>query len=471
MSGRGAAEVSAVVEDAPRLPPLGSYGQLWRIGWPVALSTSTVTLLTLVNLFWIGHLGTLALAAVSVCGNILFIVFGFSSIVHTGALAIVSRRVGEGNLAEAYRATHHALALGGGLGVLAALVGYVTAPAVVGFFGAGAEIEAIAVPYLRIMYLGQVPLFVSVALSACYQAAGDTRLPMLINVAVVLANGIADPFFIFEPNRITVAGLALGSLGWGVNGAAIAALLASIAGCAVFLAITVIRQRPFPPPEHATVHFAPAELWHMVRIGTPASITMVARPLSTFLLLKVIASFGTTAIAAFGIAMRTFGVNWIPYSGIYVAISALVGQSLGARRVGEAERIVRRGLVVTTALGVVFCALYYGWARAIMLAFDQDAAVVAAGESFLKLIALSFLFSGPMLPLGAAMNGAGDTKPPMVIAFIANWLVKLPLAYLLAVPFGYGIDGVWLGMFVSIVFEALVMFAWYRRGTWESKRV
>ena len=106
-----------------------------------------------------------------------------------------------------------------------------------------------------------------------------------------------------------------------------------------------------------------------------------------------------------------------------------------------------------------------------MLAFTHDAAVVAAGKSFLKLIALSFLFSGPMLPLGSAMNGAGDTKPPMVIAFIANWLVKLPLSYVLAVPFGYGIDGVWTGMFVSIVFEALLMFWWYRRGTWKTKRV
>ena len=120
---------------------------------------------------------------------------------------------------------------------------------------------------------------------------------------------------------------------------------------------------------------------------------------------------------------------------------------------------------------MVFCVLYYGWARDIMLAFDHEPAVVAAGESFLKLIALSFLFSGPMLPLGSAMNGAGDTKPPMIAAFLANWPVKLPLAYVLALPLGYGIDGVWMAMFVSIVFESLLMFVWYRRGTWKTKRV
>lgn len=459
-----------MVEDPASTSPAG-YRRLAQFAWPVAISTSTVTLLTLVNLFWIGHLGTVALAAVSVCGNILFIVFGLSNIVYTGALAIVARRVGEGNLAEAFQATLHGVLLGSALGVVVALVGWVTAPAVVGFFGAGAEVEAIAVPYLRIMYVGQIPLYLSVALSACYQAGGDSRTPMLVNIAVVIGNGFADPFFIFAPGRVRVAGLDLGWLGWGVDGAAIAAVLASAAGGVLFVVLSLARRRPFAAPAHARLVIAPDQLWQMLRVGTPASITMVARPLSTFLLLKVIASFGTAAIAAFGIAMRSFGVNWIPYSGIHVAVSALVGQNLGAHQVAEAERVVRRGLVVTTLLGVVFAALYYGWARDIMLAFDHEPAVVIAGESFLKLIALSFLFSGPMLPLGSAMNGAGDTKPPMIAAFLANWAVKLPLAYLLALPLGRGVDGVWLAMFVSIVFESLLMFGWYRRGTWKTKRV
>ena len=470
MNQRVAAEVSEVVEEvAPAAEP-GGYRRLWELAWPVATSTSTVTLVTLVNLFWMGHLGTVALAAVSVCGNILFIVFGLSNIVYTGALAIVARRVGERNLAHAARATRHALLLGGLLGVIVVLLGYVTAPAVVGFFGAGTDVEAIAVPYLKIMYLGQLPLYLGVALSACYQAAGNTRVPMLVNVGVVLANGIADPFFIFKPGEISAAGVPLGWLGWGANGAAIAAVLASAAGTAIFLSLSLVRRHPFPAVRDGG-GLALTELWQMVRIGTPASITQIARPLSTFLLLKVIASFGTTAIAAFGIAMRSFGVNWIPYSGIHVAISALVGQNLGAHRLRDAEHVVRRGLVVTTVLGLIFCVLYYVGARSIMLAFDHEPAVVAAGESFLKLIALSFLFSGPMLPLGSAMTGAGDTKPPMIAAFVANWLVKIPLAYLLAVSLGYGINGVWFGMFVSIVFESLVMFACYRRGTWKTKRV
>ena len=462
-----ASDVGALAEEASP----GPYRRIWNIAWPVSISTSTVTLLTLVNLFWVGHLGTIAVAAVSICGQILFIVFAFSTIAHTGAVAVVSRRVGEGNAGGAFTATIHAVSLGAVLGLAVAVLGYASARAVLGFFDTGREVEGMALSYLRIMYLGQLPLFVSVALAATYQASGDTRTPMLMNMAVVVLNGIADPFFIFRPGEVSLGALPLGWLGWGVDGGAIAAALSGAAGCVLFLAVSVLRGRPFPRPADRRAALSLQQFWHMARIGAPASLSMIARPLSTFLLLKVVASFGTAAIAAFGIAMRSFSVNWIPYSGIVIAISSLVGQNLGAGDRAEARRVVRRGLTVTTGLGVFFCLLYYALSRHIVLAFDSEPAVVAAGESFLKLIALSFLFSAPMLPLSCAMNGAGDTKPPMVVAFLANWLVKIPLAYVLALPLGYGINGVWFGMFFSIAFEAVVMWLAYRRDTWLRKKV
>jgi len=86
-------------------------------------------------------------------------------------------------------------------------------------------------------------------------------------------------------------------------------------------------------------------------------------------------------------------------------------------------------------------------------------------------MALSFLFSAPMYPLVSAMNGAGDTKPPMVTAFLANWPIKLPLCYVLAVSLSYGVNGVWIGMLASIIFEAFAAVIWYRRGTWKTKTV
>jgi len=471
MGGDAAAEIAAAI-DEPRLSAAkGTYRQIWELGWPVSISTSTITLLTLVNLFWIGHLGTTAVAAVALGGNILFIVFGISDVVYTGALAIVARRVGERNISAAFSATVHGICLGLLLGIAVAAAGHAAAPAIVGFFGAGSDVETAAVSYLRIMFICQIFLYVSTALRAAYQAAGDTRTPMFVNLIVVAVNGVLDPFFIFGPREMTIAGVPIGWLGWGVSGAAIAAAVSAAAGLALFVAASVVYGRPFHWSSHGRIRLEPAQFWHMLRIGTPASMSMIARPLSTFLLLKVIASFGTAAIAAFGIALRSFSINWIPYSGINAAIATLVGQNLGARNVAAAERIVHRGLIMMTVLGAFFCVIYYTWSSQIILAFDHEAAVVAAGAPFLKLMALGFLFSAPMFPLISAMNGAGDTKPAMVTAFVANWPIKLPLAYVLALPLSLGINGVWIGMFVSIIFEAVVVFVWYRRGTWKTKKL
>ena len=102
------------------------------------------------------------------------------------------------------------------------VVGHASAPAIVHFFDAGAEVEGAAISYLRISFVGQIFLFMTLALSASYQASGDTRTPMLFNVAVVTLNAVLDPFFIFTPRQVVFGGVPLGWLGWGVDGAAIA---------------------------------------------------------------------------------------------------------------------------------------------------------------------------------------------------------------------------------------------------------
>ena len=471
MSREGGTAAGVAAETVATARDFGSYGRLWSLAWPVSISTSTITLLTLAHLFWIGHLGTAAVAALSLCANLLFIGFGLANIVHTGALATVARRVGDGNLARAYDGMVQGIFLGLTIGTIVAIAGWFAAPYIVHFFGAEAEVERIATSYLRIMIAGQLPMFVNMGMGAAYQAAGDTRTPMLVNVAVVVVNALVDPFLIFAPGQVSVLGVDVGWLGLGPDGGALAAGLCGLGGTLLLLAVTIFGHRPFPRPPGARVTLHPSEFWQMARIGAPAAVSMVARPLSTFLLLKIIAGFGTAALAAFGIAMRSFSVNWIPYSGIHVAVASLVGQSLGARRPDEAEHIVWRGLVVTGVLGALYSVAYYVGAETILGAFNHDPAVLAAGVPFLQLMALSFLFSGPTIPLQSAMNGAGDTKPPMIIAFVVNWPVKLPLSWFLALPLGWGVNGVWTGMFVSLVLEAGMTAWWYRRGGWKRKRL
>lgn len=458
------------VTDVRAAPQVGDVRRVFALAWPVALTQSTVTLLLTANLFWIGHLGTIAVAAVALCSHILFLGFCLTQIVFAGALAIVSRRVGEGRKDAAWDAAMHAVVLAALLGGAIGASAWWVAPPLLRFFGAGAEIEALAIPFLRITLAGHALFFVPNALAAAYQGAGDTRTPMWISVGVVLLNALIDPFFIFAPGEVHVGGISLGWLGAGVRGAAMADLVASAFGI-VFTFCLVWWCGPFPRPRGRRIAISPVELWRIARIGIPACVSMLARPLSTFFLLKVVASFGPAAVAAFGITLRAYNINWIPLGGVAAAVATLVGQRLGAREPAAAERLVRHSAWAMAALGLVFWIGYGLYAREFVAFFDDAPDVVAIGGRFLAILAASMAFSAATVPLVAAMNGAGDTRVPMIAAFLANWPVKLPLAWALAVPFGYGLEGVWWGLFVSVLLEAAIIALWFRRGEWKTRVV
>lgn len=465
-------------ERAATIPPpgadrssLAAYLEMWGLAWPVMVSTSTVMLLMLANLFWIGRLGTEAVAAVSLTSHVLFMAFGLTQIVFTGTVAVVARRTGEQDARAGFIASIHAIVLGLILGTLVSVAGYFIASPVVSFFETESAVSSMATPYLEITFAGHIFFFVSMAIGASYQGVGDTRTPMVLNAVVVGLNAVVDPILIFAPGELILGGLDVGLGGFGVVGAAIADVVASAIGCFAFLTLYASRRGPFPRAVRGRVYLHLEGLLQIARIGIPASVTMLARPLSTFFLLKVVTSFGTSALAGFGIVLRAFSLNFIPFSGLNAAVATLVGQRLGATDPDEARRVVRRGFLIAIVLSAAFCALYSVYAEQLIAIFDSDPDVIRVGIPFLLIIAIGQLFTGPTMPLAAAMNGAGDTRPPMFAALMANWPVKLPLAYALALPFGFGTSGIWMGMFVSMLLESGTLLWWFRRGRWLTKSV
>ncbi|MFP6664498.1 MAG: MATE family efflux transporter [Deltaproteobacteria bacterium] len=460
-------------ETPPAAPPApgSGYRKMFALAWPIALSNSSIALFLIANLFWIGHLGTTAVAAVSLCGHVLFILFGLTQIVNAGTVALVSRAVGAGRGEEAWDASLHAIVLGVGMGLTLGLLAPFLAPPIIHFFGVSSAVDALAIPYLEISLFSQTLIFLGMAMSASYQAAGNTRTPMWINIGAVTLNVIIDPLFIFAPGEREILGFDIGWLGLGVSGAAWADIVAHICGMSFFVGWSWYRSWPFPKPDTAKLRLRLDQFWRILQVGVPASVSMMARPVSTFFLLKVIASFGDSAVAAFGVALRAFNINWIFLAGLTAAVSTLVGQNLGARRPEAAVRVVRRGLRVSISLGILFVFVYSSIAEQFIGFFDSSPVVVEVGARFLRILAFSMWASSATVPLVAAMNGAGDTKAPMIAAFVSNWVIKLPLAWALAVPFGYGLDGVWVGLFVSILLEAALIVAWYRTGRWKTKEI
>ncbi len=438
----------------------GSYASIWRLGWPVLVNMGAHTLFALIDLFWIGALGTDAIAAVALCGNIMFSMFGLTLIIQSGALAMISRRIGaeqlegvdgaEGVCAQAF---HLSLVFG----IVIASAGVLLARPIMLLFEASPEMTEHGTAYLVPMMLGFVVMFPSMALGAAFTAAGDTRTPMYVGVASNVVNAILDPVLIF---------------GWwgfpalGVAGAAIASLVCQTFGLFAVLALYTRRDLGFPRP--GLLRWYGVGAWpRMLRIGVPGGLSALSRPFSTLFLLKVIASFGAEGVAAFGITVRALSLNWLYYDALSVAVATLTGQSLGRDDVPGVRRVVGRGTRMSIALSACLGAAYWIFARDVIAVFEPSNTVVLdLGTTFLRLLVVANLFTSFSLVRGAAMMGSGDTRPPMVISILSNWGVKLPAAFLFAITLGYGVDGVWWAMALSLVFESAALVYWFRRDTW-----
>jgi putative MATE family efflux protein len=442
-----------------------SYGSIWRLAWPVMVSMGAHTAFTIIDLYWIGALGTDALAAVSLIGNVLFCLFGFTQIVYVGALAMLSRRVGAGDLkgkdgAEGVAA--QALQLSFLLGVGITILGVAAARPSVALFGTSETVAKLSVAYLIPMLVGFLPVYPLMALISFFTAGGDTRTPMQVGVAASLFNAALDPFLIF--------GWA-GFPAWGVAGAGIASLVSAMLNLAALWVLYAVRELPFPRA-HPFKWSGTRAYRTLFRIGIPASLGMLTRPASTVILLGVIAQFGTAGVAAFGVTVRALSLVWLYQGGLYTAVSTLTGRSLGAKNVGGIRALVRKSIWLSLAISMVVGVGYFAWPQQIIGIFERsNPEVLELGAVFIRLLVVANVATSFSVIWAAVLNGAGDTQPPMVIALVANWVIKLPLAYLMAVPWDMGVEGVWWAMFISLVFESGVTYIWYARDRWVHVKV
>ncbi len=445
-------------------PRKSELGKIWSIAWPASIMMLLFTVLNLVDMKWIGFLGTAPVAAVSLCGNIISALFGITGILYSGTLALIARFIGAKDDAGSANSLAHALILGLFFGGLMAALGWMGTPGLIGFFELEVEVYAYGVVYMRVIFLFFFFIFISTAVWAAFMAAGDTRTPLVIALIIVIINAVLDPVFIFERGR-----MGIGFFGWGVKGAALATLVAEMLGTIMYFCLMFFGR--FPAARPRLIKISAFEMWRIMRIGIPASVAMISRPLSTVILQKILAMFGSGPIAGFGIGLRWIGLNWIFFGGVGVAVSALTGQYLGAQDPERAVRMLWRAFIIGFVFQALSSFIYFFYAPGLVAFMDPSPETISAGTGFIRWVVVSLFFSSVGGIAGAAMSGAGDTRPLMVVSILANWVIKLPLAWALSLPLGVGVDGIWQAMFISLVFEGSAILYWYSRGRWKTKQV
>lgn len=390
----------------------------------------------------------------------------------TAATALVSRAYGAGKVADFVEANRKIVSLSIVSGLLLTGVGYFIAPlAAQAFIPADNPRAAeLLIIYMRVFLIGLPAIFLIQTLAGSLRGIGDTKSPMYISGMQVILHIVLNYLFIF-PTRTLENGIAIPGLGMGLAGAALAFAVSAWIAALIYIFWSVRT-----PLEKSLGLALPNWSWvyRIMRIATPAALMSVTRVTSlmafTFILTKVPES--SSAIAAMRPAFSIEALAFMPTFGLTVAASALVGQSLGMlkpdRAYGLGWAAAHQAAIVSGVVSVIL--FVFAEPIAATLLPDQPE-VVPFVASYLRFISVTeILFAYGMVLIGAK-QGAGDTVYPFWITLACMWGLRVPLAWLFALPMGMGADGAWLSMSVTQAIQGFAAMYFWRLGLWRTKEV
>jgi Na+-driven multidrug efflux pump len=216
----------------------------------------------------------------------------------------------------------------------------------------------------------------------------------------------------------------------------------------------------------------------LFKIGIPSAVGFSGSSLGFIVLMGIVNRFGTYVISAYGIAMRIVHFFMMPAMGISSAVTAIVGQNLGAGNIQRAKRTVGKGIILILCIIVPAVILVSIFGKQLTQFFIPNAPLIhSIGQTMFYIIPPSLIFFGITMVLQGAFQGAGNTVPIMVTNIFRIWLFRIPAVYLLAIallggPPNIGASvGIWWGMVISNAAALLMMYWWYQKGNWTKAKI
>jgi putative MATE family efflux protein len=394
--------------------PVSSH--LLQLATFIALSTAFQTLYFLADLYFVGRLGKEAIAGVGLSGNLMFLVLALTQSLGVGATSLIAQAVGRKDPRRVELVFNQALVLSVLVGLAFGIGAFSLRVAYSRRLAADAGTAALGVQYLDWYVPALAAQFALVAMGAALRGIGDVKVPTAIQVGTVLLNIGLAPTLMFG---------WVGLPALGVAGAAIATLVAVLAG---LLAFSAYFRREASPLRFRTADWQPQpRLWgEILRIGLPAGGEFALMSVYLVLVYDMIRPFGAAAQAGFGIGLRVVQSLFLPVVAIAFATAPVAGQNFGARLAERVRQSFYSAAGMATALMLALTVLCRSAPAAMVSAFNADAAVVAFGSEYLHVISLNFVASGIVFVASSVFQGMGNTLPALGCSFLRLLLFALP---------------------------------------------
>ena len=428
---------------------------------PMILEMVLESLFAVVDVFWVGRIGTNAVTTVGLTESLMSLVWAIGLGLSLSTTAMVARRIGEKDPSGAAVAGVQSIIIGLATSLLVGVPCFFYAPTLLRLMGASPEVITVGSGYARIALGGSGVIMMLFLNNAIFRGAGDAAIAMRLLWVSNIINLVLDPCLIF---------------GWGpfpklgVTGAALATFTGRSIGV-LYQFYRLLRGTERIRILRNQIRVNLKVLLRLLRVSLTGILQFAIAHTSWIGLVRIVSIFGSTALAGYTIAIRILIFVILPSWGLSNAAATLVGQNLGAKQPERAETSVwRTGFYNMLFLGIIGV-IFLLFATPVVRLFTNDPMVVPLAATALRILSYGNIGYAYGMVMLQAFNGAGDTVTPTIVHFFGFWLLEIPLAYFLAIPTHMGTNGVYISIVVAEAAIATAGILLFRRGRWKGQQI
>ena len=428
-----------------------------RMATPLVFNLLLNIMVVYTDFFMVAKLGSDAIAAVGMGGQIWMIYYAMLALFYTGGNAILSRFVGAKEYIRASIALSTIIIFAVAISLPLIISWSYLGEHIFYWFGAPKGVIDLGAAYIKTLSLVAPLMLLNSVFDTAFAAYGNMKTALFIKLFVVVMNAVLDYLLIFGHG---------GFEAMGVKGAAVATVISEIFSFGVFLSLYLSGKTIYTP----MVRFSKNLLLRTLRIGLPAMADRVISSASYLIFTGMVLQLGTAVYAGFQIGFRIEGLAFMPGTAFAIVASILMGQGLGEKNPDKSHRSVMVSLYYATAIMFAVSLAFMFMPEKLGGFFTDDPEVLHQAALYLIIVGISQVPLGMHFVLGHAIKGAGETKKPFYISILSMWLVRI-IPSVIAVYLFHSVTGVYLAMIADTFVKAVLYWRLFRQGSWRTIRV
>ena len=420
---------------------------LWLLALPLMFGMMVQTIYSLVDMIFIGMVGSSSLTALAFNLPILFFGMGLVFGLGSGVTTVIAQYIGANDIEKANNSAQQSIYMGLIIGFFLTAFGLIFGKKILQFLGTPLDILPLAWNYFKIIVSAYVFIVMSIFFRSIFSGEGDMKTPMIVGGFGTILNIILDPIFIFSFNM-------------GIEGAALATVVSQIVVSLIFAYLILIKKYSIIKLSLSVYQFSFKILFKIIKIGLPASFSMIIMSLGGASFNRILVEFSSDAVAAFQIGIRLDHIFLIPAISISTSVVTLVGMFYGAEKFKLAKQITLYAIRSTILIAILIGFLFFIFSDNIVSIFSDNANIQNICSQYLRYFVFGYPFIAISMISGRAMQGLGKGIPMLILTLLRVLVISLAFSAFFVFFLNKSIEWVWISQVISVLFSSFVAWFW-----------